>query len=188
MSRAQLCILNGIFDEYLKYDVKKQRTQIEPLITHSWSNIEGLSTIRNTCDPMSGTANRRGAGDDDSFYTDTPLSDSKSSQCIGGISAVIHTDWGLLKRYLYLHNFKLKVGLISHFSHPLGVSVRVWGCEVGKYLWRYYTERGRCHQRGGGGGPVTGVRTGTGMCLFRIVAPELTHRLYVSIIFLCDGS
>ena len=53
---------------------------------------------------------------------------------------------------------------------------------MGKYLWRYYTERGECHQRSGGGGPVTG------MCLFRIVAPELTHRLYVSIIFLCDGN
>ena len=90
MSRAQLCILNGIFDEYLKYDVKKQRTQIEPLITHSWSNIEGLSTIWNTCDLVSGTADRGGAGDDDSFYTDTPLSDSKSSRCIIGISAVIH--------------------------------------------------------------------------------------------------
>ena len=75
----------------------------------------------------------------------------------------------------------LKVGIISQ---PLGCeSVRA-GCEVGKYLWRYYTERGGCHQRGGGGGPVTGVRTG--MCLFRIVAPELTHRLYVSISFLCD--
>ena len=47
---------------------------LEPLITHSWSNIEGLSTIWNTCDLMLGTADSRAAGDDDSFYTDTPLS------------------------------------------------------------------------------------------------------------------
>ena len=99
------------------------------------------------------------------FYKDPPLSDSESP-CLGCQTHV--------RTYLCLNNQKVKVGITFRLISE-GVRCEVRGCEG---VSRVNICGVITHGAGvtmGPGDQSLGVRIG--ICLFRIVTPELTHRL-----------
>ena len=129
MSLVQLCILNWILDEYPKYDVKKRGTKTEPLITHSRPNIEGLSTIWDTCDLMSGTGVKQGTWQG----MITVFARIRPSQTRAEYRLSV-TDWdafteGSWKKHIFMcTEWKLRGQRVASllFSSPPWESVRVW--------------------------------------------------------------
>ena len=156
MSRAQLCILNWIFDEYLKYDVKKRRTKISRTTHHSLlvqyrgseHNLEHLwSDVRDS-------RQQRSRGWWQFLYRYAPLpSHAQNLPCVTAEYRLSYTDWDALRALKTL--LLLEVKGWHQLSPPQCLRERVWGCEAN--ICGVNTRRGDgCHHGGGGGLPVTG--------------------------------